>query len=888
MGYDGTLKFDTSIDTSDFQSGIDKINSIAGAGIKATSAILGGAATAVAGIATASIKVGSDFEAQMSKVQAISGAAGDDLDALSDKAKEMGAKTKFSASESAEAMEYMAMAGWKTTDMLDGIEGIMNLAAASGENLATTSDIVTDALTAFGLSAQDSTHFADVLAAASSNANTNVGMMGETFKYVAPVAGALGFSAEDTAVAIGLMANSGIKASQAGTSLRSIMSRLAKPTDEVQSAMDKLGISITNSDGSMKSLDEVMGDLRNGFSGLTEAEKASTAAALAGQEGMSGLLAIVNASDDDFNKLQNSIYNCDDAAARMAETMNDNLQGQLTILKAGLEGLGISLYEDLQEPLKDVAKEANGMVKELQAAFNEDGLEGMIDTVGETLAQILERVAGVAPNLINVATDLVGAFCDSLKNSSGIGNAAASLITTLATGLLSCVDDIWTTAITLVGQLAGGIASGAPQMIQAAGECISNIVDTAIEWAPTILNAGFQIIGVLIEGIASGAPQIFDVGIQILDNLAQGIQNTLPNLIPIAMEALTNFSGTLRENVGELIDAGLNLIMVLAQSLIDNIPVFVETIPTIITNIAGIINDNAPKLLACGIELIAKLIMGLIQSIPTIVENIPSIIQAIVEVFTAFNWINLGSNIIKWITDGVKNLAKALPEAIKNIGQTAKDWLKSINWRTLGSEIINLILNGIKALLNVIPNTLRSIGTTAANYFKNINWFNVGANLIKGIISGITGSLSGLWRVVSNLCSDLLGYIKRFFGINSPSRVMEDEVGEWLPPGIGKGIEKSMPDLVKKAEDEMGMLADKMQAAVAIETGKISIEKNVSTTYKAKKEKGEAFESGDTNVEITGDIHTHVDIDGEELGNAQTPIIDRNLGRIDKHKERGG
>ena len=308
MAYDGTLKFDTSIDSKGFQSGIDGIGSIAEKGLKATGAILAGTATAIGAIGAASVKVGSDFEASMSKVAAISGATGDDLKALTDKAKEMGATTKFSASESADALQYMAMAGWKTDDMLNGLEGIMNLAAASGEDLATTSDIVTDALTAFGLSAEDSTHFADVLAQASSNANTNVGMMGETFKYVAPVAGALGYTAEDTALAIGLMANSGIKASQAGTSLRSIMSRMAKPTKEVQGAMDKLKVSLTDSNGNMKSLNEVMGDLRKGFAGLSEAEAAEMAAALGGQEAMSGLLGIVIGCADEFDNLSDGSY----------------------------------------------------------------------------------------------------------------------------------------------------------------------------------------------------------------------------------------------------------------------------------------------------------------------------------------------------------------------------------------------------------------------------------------------------------------------------------------------------------------------------------------------------------------------------------------------------
>lgn len=199
---------------------------------------------AVTGLGTAAVKTAADFDSEMSKVSAISGATGDDFDQLRAKAREMGAKTKFSASEAASAMEYMAMAGWKTGDMLNGIEGIMNLAAASGEDLATTSDIVTDALTAFGLSAADSGHFADILAAASSNANTNVSMMGETFKYCAPIAGALGFSAEDTAEAIGLMANSGIKASQAGTSLRTIMNNLSGEEQENNAeVMNRLNLS---------------------------------------------------------------------------------------------------------------------------------------------------------------------------------------------------------------------------------------------------------------------------------------------------------------------------------------------------------------------------------------------------------------------------------------------------------------------------------------------------------------------------------------------------------------------------------------------------------------------------------------------------------------------
>ncbi|MCM1439831.1 MAG: phage tail tape measure protein [Roseburia sp.] len=889
---DGSLNFDTKIDSTGFQKGLEGIGGAAKKGLAVTA--IGGAA----------VKVGSDFESGMSQVQAVSGASGEALEQLKEKAKEMGAKTKFSATESAEAMNYMAMAGWKTEEMLNGIEGIMNLAAASGEDLATTSDIVTDALTAFGLTAADSTHFADILAAASSNANTNVGLMGETFKYVAPLAGSLGYSAEDTATAIGLMANAGIKGSQAGTALRSILTRLAKPTKESGTAMNMLGLSITDASGQMKPLSEIIGDMREGFAGLTEDEKASYAAMLGGQEAMSGLLAIVTASDEDFEKLsgaiQNSSYNVDKisqalqksgvqwekysdtawmasggmdglldeviyniteagtsaeelqkylrfeydmdaddaiktietvkeslenskgAAAEIAEIMQDNLQGQITILQSGLEGLGVSLYETMQDTGKNVVKEAQGMVQQLQDAFDQGGFSGLVGSVGDVLAQIVQRIAEAAPAVIDAAVNLVTSFCDGLKSAPGLGDSGAELITALVTGLMSCVGEIWTTAIVLIGKLAEGIAEGAPQMIEAMTTGLTDIIECITDWLPDILLAGGDIILSLVEGIAgampslftngisiastlfeglmSGLPQIADAGVDLLNTLAEGIASNLPTMIPTAMNALMEFSGTLRANAAQLVDAGLNLIMTLAESLIDNIPVFIETIPTIVTNIAGIINDNAPKLLACGLELLAKLAMGLIQAIPTLIENIPQIIQAIVSVFTAFNWVSLGTNIINFITNGIKSLAASIPNALKNIGQTAMNGLRSINWHTLGSDIISFIVNGVKSLVSAIPNLLKSIGHNAVELFKSIDWLDLGANVIKGIISGISGALDGLWSTLGDVCSGMLGKIKGFFGINSPSTLMAEQ-GDYLVQGLVNGM-ADMPDEIAQYLDQ--------------------------------------------------------------------------------------
>lgn len=386
-------------------------------------------AIGVASVAAAkkTIDVGKSFEAGMSEVQAISGASGKDLERLSNKAKEMGATTKFSATESATALKYMAMAGWKTNQMVSGLAGVMNLAAASGEDLGTVSDIVTDSMTAFGLKANQSGHFADVLAKASSSSNTNVAMMGETFKYVAPLAGSMKYSIEDTATAIGLMANAGIKGSQAGTSLRSIITRLVKPPKDAATALNALGISTTKADGSMKPLRETMAELREKFSGLTESQKASYASSIAGQEAMSGLLAIVSASDSDFNKLQKAIDNSSGAAKKQADIMNNNLQGALYELGSAAEAVGIGIYEDIKEPLTKAVKVGTTQVSALASKLKKGGIKEVVpksavNTV-QNLGKVAKSVGGGGLKVLGSAAKLVG------NNMEVALPVAASLLT---------------------------------------------------------------------------------------------------------------------------------------------------------------------------------------------------------------------------------------------------------------------------------------------------------------------------------------------------------------------------------------------------------------------------------------------------------------------------
>lgn len=344
-----------------------------------------------------------DFESMMSQVKAISGATGQEFDDLTAKAQEMGATTKFTATESAEAFNYMAMAGWKPQQMIDGISGIMSLAAASGEDLGTTSDIVTDALTAFGLQAGDAGHFADVLAQASANANTNVSMLGESFKYVAPVAGAMNYSVEDTSLALGLMANASIKGSMAGTALKTSLANMAAPTDSMAAAMDKYGISLTDSEGNMKSLRGVIDNLRGSLGGLSETEQTAAASTIFGKEAMAGMLAIINASEEDYNKLSTAIGNSKDAAEGMADTMLDNLKGSFTLMQSAIEGTENAFGKRLSPYLRGIAGGITDMMPEIT-----DGINAVMDVVDDKIAGVKRKI-----------TDMTGS--DEWKNADLFG-----------------------------------------------------------------------------------------------------------------------------------------------------------------------------------------------------------------------------------------------------------------------------------------------------------------------------------------------------------------------------------------------------------------------------------------------------------------------------------
>jgi TP901 family phage tail tape measure protein len=763
---------------------------------------------AVGGLATAAVKVASDFDSAMSQVAAVSGATGKELDALRDKAREMGSKTKFSASEAAEAMNYMAMAGWKTGDMLDGIEGIMNLAAASGEDLATTSDIVTDALTALGLSAADSGHFADILAAASSNANTNVSMMGETFKYCAPVAGALGFTAEDTAEAIGLMANAGIKSSQAGTAMRTMLTSLTGEVTFVGDAFGELTVQTTNADGSMRSLGDILTDCRTAFAQMSESERAANAEALVGKNAMSGFLAVMNAAPGDIEKLNSAINNCDGTAEKMAETMQDNLAGQLTILKSQLEELAISIGEILMPSIRQIVGWIQGLV---------DWLNGLDEGTKKVIVTVALVAAALGPVLI-VVGKVVGA----------VG-----------------------TILTVVPKIAGAV-SGVIGFVSGTVIPAVSAVVAAIGWVPIAIAAVIAVIVLLYNKCEWFRDAVNAVWTQVKDFFVSAwevICSFFTETIPAAWESLVSFfqgipawwSG-LWQSVGDFFNNIWTSMMEnpVLTGIVDMIRSLWENLSTTLQGIwQGI------RIAASGAwELIKNVILGpVLLLIDLVTGNFTKLKEDALNIWT--NIRQAASTIWFGIRQIVGSLAQGLVNHVAILLTGLRDFMGNL-WSVVSSAAL-AAWNGLKklvvstasnlkqsaveafwAMVSGIGSALSSLGSVVQSGFQSaisfitslpgraLQW---GRDFINGIVDGIRSAIGNVVSAVSDVADAIRSYLH--FSVPDVGPLTDYE--SWMPDfmgGLAKGIEKSR-GLVKKAVDSVAAdmvvspkLAD-MQAAQA-------------------------------------------------------------------------
>ena len=787
-------------------------NSIADAGKK-----MMGVTTVIGGVGVAAVKTAADFDSAMSQVAAVSGDTGKDFDALRNKAREMGAKTKFSATEAAEAMNYMAMAGWKTEDMLSGIEGIMNLAAASGEDLATTSDIVTDALTAFGLSAKDSGHFADILAAASSNANTNVSMMGETFKYCAPIAGALGFSAEDTAEAIGLMANAGIKSSQAGTALRTIMNNLAGDVKISGKAIGDVTIATTNADGSMRDLSDILADCHSAFGNLTESEKAQAAESLVGKNAMSGFLALMNAGEGDIEKLSSAIDNCDGSAEKMAMTMQDNLAGQLTILKSQLQELAISFGDILMPAIRSIVSKLQGFV---------DKLNGMDEGTKRTIVTIALLVASIGPLLIIIGT-AISKIGVAMQGFVKLANGVSKLKVTVqgGTGVLgklgAALGGISAPVLAVVAVIVVLAAAfvhlwktneGFRDAIIGTWNRIKDTISGFCQGIVDRLNAlGFQ-----FTDIVDVLKAVWNGFCQVLAPVFEGVFNNIANILSTVTGVITGildvFIGIFTGNWSQ----AWNGIKEIFSSIWNGISSFFSNILNVIKGVADVIlgwfgtswNEVWTNIKTFfegiwnGIATFFTTIWETLKNVVTVgIMAIGSILSAAFDIIILpfrFIWENCKEIIIS-VWDAIKSKVSSVIHAVASVISTVMNTIKTIFttiWNAI-KTVVTTVVNAIKSVVTTVFNAIKSTATTVWNAIKTAVTTPVNAikSTVTSVFNSVKSTVSSIFNGIKSTATSVWNGIKT--AITTPIEAAKNKVKSVVDAikGFFSGMKISLPHI---------------------------------------------------------------------------------------------
>lgn len=846
--------------------------------------VIGTAAALGAAIYAGPVKKSRELEAQMSTVKAISNATTEDMTRLTDMAKHMGATTKFTAVEAGKALEYMAMAGWKTDQMLGGLPGIMNLAAASGEDLGQVSDIVTDALTAFNMTADQSGRFADVLAQASSNANTNVSMMGATFQKVAPVAGTLGYSVEDMSLGIGLMANASVKAETAGTSLKTALANMAKPTKQMQAYMDKYGISLTNADGSMKTFREVIDNLRSSLGGLSKTEKTAAATAIFGKESFAGMLAIVNASDADFKKVSDAVNNAAGAAERMAAIKLDNLEGDVTLLKSATDGLQTAIGDALlptfragtqqltkfvsnltefinanPELVRTIVKVTAGLLAFKAAALTAKlgflELKGGVLTIQKVMALFKGKTAiagveavGFAEKVKGVAKSVTGYFGGIGSAAGGVGRAFGQMFS--GTKIGGAFSKIGGAAGGVFSKLFSGMGGVATRAFTGVAGTITNILGkagTAVAAGPlgkigSVIGKGFGKIGTMIAPLQK-------LGGAILGPFSGILGKVLPvvgviSLIVAAVQILRDNLDKVREVVERVFGkAGLDVF----NGIVDAITNIGDTIRNIFTdgNLGG-----ARQFL---INLFGEEATGVIDGAITILQTVWNILSGFIEFVNAY---------VRPIVEQIFSfiVGTVLPQ----IAQAFAEWAPTIASILQGlAEVVSSIATAIMAVIQFLMPTIQSIIGVALETIKGV--VSGALTAIKGLVDvfagiftgdwtrvweGVKSIFSGVWNSLKSIASGVLnGIIGLVNGVISGLNKLK--IPDWVPGIGGKNINiplipqfatgtDSTPDTFIAGEQGAELITNAKNRSVftAAQTG--SIFRNLADTVNAIRTAGAA------------------------------------------------
>lgn len=580
-----------SLDTSEYDNALDeasgKTSSFAsklGSGLKTAAkvgaAAVGVATTAATAFAKGAVDVGAQFDASMSQVAATMGTTVDEIGELRNFAQEMGASTAFSATEAADALNYMALAGYTADESMQALPNVLNLAAAGGIDLARASDMVTDAQSALGLSMEESAELVDKMAKASSKSNTSVAQLGDAILTIGGTAKNLAGGTTELSTALGILADNGIKGAEGGTALRNIILSLSAPTNTAAAAMESLGLDVYDAAGNMRPLNDVFGDLDATLSTMTQGEQTEVLNTIFNKVDLKSVNALLANTGERFDELSGYIDNATGAAQAMAETQLDNLAGDVTMFQSAMEGAKIIISDQLTPTLREFVQFGTESVSTLSTAFKEGGLSGAMEALGTILSDGLSMVINKLPEIVDAGMQLLGALGQGLlDNLPIIVDAAVEIILMLTEGLISALPEIVRAAIEIIARLADGISEALPELIPSIVEVILEIVDilTDPENLSVLFDAAVQIIAAIAQGLVEALPELLAKAPEILLNLGQALISAIPELIEAVGE------------IGVAIVEGIwNGIKSSADSFISNVKDFFSSIVDGVKDLLGI------------------------------------------------------------------------------------------------------------------------------------------------------------------------------------------------------------------------------------------------------------------------------------------------------------